>query len=98
MSSLHRELKKNAKRQFARLHTSRYHYRKTFSGVSGEYVLKDLALRCDLNGDLYREDVGKERYLLGQRRLLLTVLAMMNKTDEEIAALTRDRDLFEETE
>lgn len=96
--SLHKSLGKTATKLFIQLHQTRRHYTKVFKGADGDYVLRDLMKFVNFHGDLYDEDIGKERYQLGKRRVVLRILALMKKTDEEIDALTSDRRFDEDNE
>lgn len=68
---------------------NRHHYNQVFTGQSGDHVLRDLAKFCHLNEDLYRKDEGEERYLLGERRVMLRILSIIKMTDEQIFNLTQ---------
>lgn len=68
--------------------TQRYHYRQTFSGAHGTFVLKSLARFTKVNDDLMTDDPVKTAYLLGIRRTMLHITHIMNMSDEEIYNIT----------
>jgi len=93
--SYHGDLRKKAKALFDRQFNTRFHFKKTFSGDSGEFVLNDLMKFSHANEDLYRPDIGVERYVLGQRSVILRIQAFLNMTDEQIQKLSHTKDLEE---
>ena len=89
------KLHEKAKAAFDRQFNTRFFYKKTFNGQSGEFVLRDLIKFTHYNEDLYRSDIGVERYILGQRSVILRIKAFMNMTDEQIEAISHTKDLEE---
>jgi len=86
------EWRKSAKALFDSQFRTRFHYKRTFKDESGELVLLDLMKFVHFSEDLYRPDIGVERYLLGQRSVVLRILAFINMTDDQIQVLSQYKD------
>lgn len=93
---INESMRANARRLYERLHRARYHYQKVFGSPSGEYVMQDLAKFVHFNEDLFRDDQRVQDYLLGQRRVILRIIQMIGMTEEQIHALTANKDIDQE--
>ena len=71
------------------LRTRRFHYKKAFSGESGEWVIKDIALDARINDGIFSDNQRKQDFDLGYRACVLRMTRILNMTNAQIDQLTQ---------